>query len=195
MRKPCIRKEVVVIEETRKEIGKRLEKPLRKCASAAVIKNLFAGYHTQDLSLYEEYGAYLGKLLLENALEALGVESGEIQSYGKACITGTKGEQEHGAALLHMGFDAPVREILKDTLSIIPSSEKAAPAGSSIDVPLHSKRAVKVRTHYDGMEVLIEDAPHPDEIMIVLCVTTGSRPFPRVGGLMPDQVKNLDGLS
>ena len=69
MRKPCIRKEVVVIEETRKEIGKRLEKPLRKCASAAVIKNLFAGYHTQDLSLYEEYGAYLGKLLLENALD------------------------------------------------------------------------------------------------------------------------------
>lgn len=195
MKKPYIRKEVVVIDEIRQEIGEKLENPLRKCASAAVVKNLFSGCHVQDLSIYEEYGAYLGKMLMENALEALDVDAAEIQSYGKACITGIGGEQEHGAALLHMGFDGPVREILKDTLSIIPSSEKAAPAGSSIDVPLHSKRAVKVRTHYDGMEVLIEDSPHPDEIMIVLCVTTGSRPFPRVGGLLPDQVKNLDGIS
>lgn len=195
MLKPYIRKEVVIVDEVRKEIGKTLDHPLRKCASVAIVENVFAGTHTQDLSLYKEYGEYLGRLLIENALETLAVEPSEIQSYGKAAVTGVGGEQEHGAALLHMGFDAPVREILTDTLSIIPSSEKVAPPGHSIDVPLHSKRAVKVRTHYDAMEVYVEDAPRADEIMIILCVTTGPRPFARVGGLLLDQVKNMDGIS
>ncbi len=195
MQRPYIRKEVVIIDEIRKEIGRELEHPLRKCASAAIVENVFAGTHTEDLSLYKEYGEYLGKLLIENALDALDVKPADIQSYGKAAVTGLAGEQEHGSALLHMGFDAPVREILGDTLSIIPSSEKSAPAGHSIDVPLHSKRAVKVRTHYDAMEVYVDDAPRPDEIMIILCVTTGPRPFARVGGLLLDQVKNMDGIS
>ncbi len=195
MQRPYIRKEVVIIDEIRKEIGRELEQPLRKCASIAIVENVFAGTHTEDLSLYKEYGKYLGRLLMENSLEVLQAEPSEIESYGKAAVTGLGGEQEHGSALLHMGFDEPVREILGDTLSIIPSSEKAAPAGHSIDVPLHSKRAVKVRTHYDAMEVYVEDAPRPDEIMVVLCVTTGPRPFARVGGLLLDQVKNMDGIS
>ncbi|WP_418706599.1 amino acid synthesis family protein, partial [Anaerotruncus massiliensis (ex Liu et al. 2021)] len=114
---------------------------------------------------------------------------------GKAVVTGLAGEQEHGSALLHIAFDGPVREALRDTLSIIPSTEKAGPAGCSVDVPLHSKRAVKVRTHYDAMEVSVADGPRPDEIMVVLCLTTGSRPFPRVGGLLLDQVKGVDGVS
>ena len=192
--KPYLRKEVVLIEEVRSELGRPLEVPLRKCASVAIVKNLFAGKNVSDLSLYESYGAWLGERLVSNALAALKVEPQEIQSYGKAAVTGLDGEQEHGAALLHLGFDAPVRAALKDTLSIIPSSEKSAPAGCSVDVPLHSKRAVKVRTHYDAMEVWVPDAPRPDEIMVVLCLTTGSRPFPRVGGLLLDQVKGLNGV-
>lgn len=195
MMKPNIRKEVVIIDEVREEIGKKVEHPLHKCASVAIVENVFAGTHTEDLSLYKEYGEYLGKVLLENALEALGAQPEDIESYGKAAVIGIRGEQEHGSALLHLGFDAPIREMLKETYSIIPSSEKCAPAGHSIDVPLHSKMAVKVRTHYDAMEVYVEDAPHPDEIMIVLCVTTGPRPFARVGGLLLDQVKNMDGIS
>lgn len=193
--KPYVRKEVVIIDEIRAEIGKPLPMPLRKCASVAIVENLFAGKRVEDLSLYGEYGEWLGRRLVENALEALGVGPEEIQSYGKAVVTGLAGEQEHGSALLHITFDGPVREALRDTLSIIPSTEKAGPAGCSVDVPLHSKRAVKVRTHYDAMEVSVADGPRPDEIMVVLCLTTGSRPFPRVGGLLLDQVKGVDGVS
>lgn len=195
MLKPYIRKEAVIIDEVRSEIGRELAVPLRKCASIAVVENVFAGRYVKDLSLYQEYGIFLGRLLLENALEALEAGPEEIHSYGKAAVTGLGGEQEHGAALLHTGFDAPIREILKDTLSIIPSSEKASPAGCTIDVPLHSKRAVKVRTHYDAMEVSVFDAPRMNEIMIVLCVSTGPRPFGRVGGLQLEQVEKMDGIS
>lgn len=125
-----VRKEVVIIDEIRAEIGKPLPVPLRKCASVAIVENLFAGKRVEDLSLYGEYGEWLGRLLVENALEALGVGPEEIQSYGKAVVTGLAGEQEHGSALLHIAFDGPVREALRDTLSIIPSTEKAGPAAA-----------------------------------------------------------------
>lgn len=192
---PLVRKETVVIDEIRSEIGRPLDTPLRKCASVAIVENLFAGRQAEDLSLYGEWGSRLGALLVKNALEALCVGPEEIASYGKAAVTGVNGEQEHGAALLHIAFDGPVREALRDTLSIIPSSEKTGPAGCTIDVPLHSKRAVKVRTHYDAMEVSVADGPRPNEIMVVLCLTTGSRPFPRVGGLQLSEVKTLDGVN
>ena len=38
-----IRKEAVIIDETRSEIGRKLDIPLKKCASMAVVKNIYAG--------------------------------------------------------------------------------------------------------------------------------------------------------
>lgn len=190
-----IRKQVVIIDEVRSEIYRRLDLPLVKCASIAVVKNPFLDKVIDDFSGYTEYGEKLGKILLDSALKALDVTEDKIQSYGKAAITGIDGEQEHGSALIHVGFDTPIRETIKNTYSLIPSSEKSAGPGCSIDVPLHSKVAVKVRTHFDAMEVWVQDSPHPDEIMVILALAQGSRPFPRVGGLLWDDVKNFDGMS
>jgi hypothetical protein len=193
--KPLVRKEVILIDEVRQEIGKPLAVPLRKCAAVAVIENLYAGKFTEDLSLYGEYGAYLGKLLVKAALENLKISPQEVHSYGKAALVGVNGELEQGSALLHINFDASIREILQDTKAIIPSSEKVASTGASVDVPLHYKKALKVRSHFDAMEVRIGDSPRPNEIMLVFCITTGSRPFPRVGGLQLEDIKGLDGIN
>lgn len=190
-----IRKETVVVDEVRREIGRELEIPLRKCAAIAVVENPWAGQTVEDLSKLSACGAALGERLVKNALNALGATPEEIHSYGKAVVTGLAGEQEHGAALLHICFDEPVRKALKDTRSIIPSTEKCAPAGCAVDLPLHSKRAVKVRSHYDAMEVSVADSPRPDEMMLILCLTTGSRPFPRVAGLLLDDVQGEDGIN
>lgn len=189
-----VRKELVIVDEIRSEMGKALSVPLRKCAAIVIVENVFSGRRVQDLSAFGEFGAQLGRRMVESALKTLNVAPEEIQSYGKAAVTGLNGEQEHGAALLHIAFDTPVRAALKDTLSIIPSTEKSGQAGCSVDVPLHSKRAVKVRTHYDAMEVSVADSPRADEIMLVLCLTTGSRPFARVGGLLLEQVKGQNGV-
>ncbi len=51
-----------------------------------------------------------------------------------------------------------------------------------------------MRSHFDGMEVRIADAPRADEIMVAVAVTDSGRPFPRVGGLTKDQIKGDDGL-
>lgn len=189
-----IRKETVIIDETRSEIGKKLETPLRKCASIAVVKNIYAGKNVQEMPEYAAYGKELGKRLIEQALTALNITADDVNSYGKAAVTGLGGEQEHGSALLHTGFDEGMRSVLTTSKSIIPSSEKSAPAGCSVDVPLHNKLALKVRTHFDAMEISVADSPREDEILIVLCVTTGGRPFPRVGGLLLPDIKGEDGV-
>lgn len=192
--KPIVRKEVVIDDEIRMEMGKALDRPLHKCAAVAIVENIYAGKYVEDLSLYAEYGKYLGKLLVDAAMARLGVGPDHIDSYGKAAVVGVNGELEHGSALLHMAFDGPIRAVLADSKSVIPSSEKVGPAGCSVDVPLHHKKALKIRTHYDCMEVSVADAPRPDEVMLVLCLATGPRPFARVGGLLLENIKGENGL-
>ena len=66
--------------------------------------------------------------------------------------------------------------------------------GHPIDVPLGHKDAAFVRSHFDGMEVSINDAPRANEILVAVAVADSGRPLPRVGGLMQDGVEGKDGL-
>ena len=66
--------------------------------------------------------------------------------------------------------------------------------GTVLDIPLGHKDAAFVRSHFDGMEVQINDAPRANEIMVALAVTDSGRPLPRVGGLTVAEIKGEDGL-
>ena len=55
--------------------------------------------------------------------------------------------------------------------------------GVVLDIPLGHKDAAFVRSHFDGMEVRINDAPRANEIMVAIAVTDSGRPLARVGGL------------
>ena len=61
--------------------------------------------------------------------------------------------------------------------------------GVALDVPLGHKDAAFVRSHFDGMEVRVADAPRANEIMVAVAVTDSGRPLPRVGGLKKDEIK------
>jgi hypothetical protein len=54
---------------------------------------------------------------------------------------------------------------------------------------------MKVRSHFDAMEVRIPDAPAANEIVVVIAVTNGGRPHPRVGGLLLENITGEDGLT
>lgn len=169
---------------------RRLAKPLRKVAAGAVIKNPFARRYVEDLSELYETGAELGALLGKTAVAQL---AGEPHSYGKAAIVGMNGELEHAAALLHPALGAPLREAVGGGKSIIPSSKKMGGPGATIDVPLHHKDAMYVRSHFDATTFHIDDAPAPDEIVVIVAVTDGGRPHARVGGLQLSDIKGKDG--
>ena len=63
-----------------------------------------------------------------------------------------------------------------------------------LDVPLGHKDAAYVRSHFDGIEVRLNDAPRANEIMVAVAVTDSGRPIPRVGGLEAKDAVGKDGL-
>ena len=190
----AIRKIVVVVEETRIEMGRSVTPPTRRAAAMAVIENPFAGRYVEDLSPLFAIGEELGELLAGRAVAALGIAGAAVQSYGKAAAVGEDGELEHAAAILHPKLGAPVRQVLSRGAALIPSSKKRGGPGVALDIPLGHKDAAFVRSHFDGMEVRIADAPRAGEIVVAVAVTDSGRPLPRVGGLTAAQAKGEDGL-
>ena len=192
--KAKIRKIVTFVEETRREMNKTIEPATRRAAAAAVIENPFAGRYVEDLSGLIEIGEELGALLTERAVVALGIPGPSAESYGKAAAVGENGELEHAAALLHPKLGTPVRRILGKGAALIPSSKKRGGIGVTLDIPLGHKDAAYVRSHFDGMEIRVSDAPRANEILVAIAVTDSGRPLARVGGLTKDQIKGEDGL-
>lgn len=192
--KASIRKIVTILDETHSEMGQPVAPAIRRVAAVAVIANPFAGKYQPDLSELIEIGEELGDLLGRHALQALGIEGEAVQGYGKAAAVGEDGEYEHAAAILHPKLGAPLRKLLGKAPALIPSSKKRGSLGVVLDVPLGHKAGAYVRSHFDGMEVRIPDAPRAGEIVVAVALTSGGRPLPRVGGLTHEEVKGEDGL-
>ena len=192
--KARIRKLATFVEETRSEMGRVIESPTRRAAAVAVIENPCAGKYVDDLSELMDIGEELGELLTQRAVAALGIAPTTAESYGKAAAVGENGEIEHAAAILHPKLGTPVRRVLGKGAALIPSSKKRGGMGVALDIPLGHKDAAFVRSHFDGMEVRINDAPRANEIMVAVAVTDSGRPLARVGGLTKDKIKGEDGL-
>lgn len=189
-----IRKLVVQVDETRKEMGKTIEPPTRRAVAIAVIENPYAGRYSESLDELIDIGEELGALLGQKAVAALGIEPGQAQSYGKAAIVGEAGELEHAAAILHPKLGAPLRVAVEKGAALVPSAKKRGTLGTAIDVPLGHKDAAFVRSHFDAVEARVSDAPRANEIVVAVAVTDSGRPLPRIGGLQVSEIKGVDGL-
>ena len=189
-----IRKIAVWVEETHREMGQEIAPPTRKAVAVAVIANPFAGQFVQDLTPLMEIGEELGGVLGARCVAALGITPAQAQSYGKAAMVGEAGELEHAAAILHPRLGAPLRKAVEKGAALVPSSKKMGGPGQVLDVPLGHKDAAYVRSHFDGIEVRMNDAPRATEIMVAVAVTDSGRPLPRVGGLTHNQAEGKDGL-
>ncbi len=194
MTKANIRKIVTVVEEVLSEMGQPVSPPTRRAAAIAVIENPLAGRYQADLEDLMQIGEELGGLLGEKCVAALGISPAEAQSYGKAALVGENGELEHAAAILHPRLGKPLRAAVEKGAALVPSNKKRGPMGHPLDVPLGHKDAAYVRSHFDGMEVRVTDAPRADEILVAVAVTDSGRPLPRVGGLTHEEAEGKDGL-
>ena len=171
-----IRKTSVIVEEIRSDIGRPVDPPTRKAAAIAVIRNPFAGRYVEDLTPLMDIGAELGGTLGDMCVNALGIRPDEAESYGKAAIVGEQGEWEHAAAILHPKLGAPLRKAVEKGAALVPSVKKLGGPGTPIDIPLGHKDAAYVRSHFDGIEVRLADAPRADEIPVA--VTDSGVPSP-----------------
>lgn len=183
-----IRKWFLISESTPDPLG---GEPLRKSAVIAVVKNPFQTGQ-QDLSEGIAASAALGEAMAAQLSEIAVLCN--VQSYGKAGLVGTDGEQEHANALLTTTFATPFRVAIGKAQAWIPSVTKVAAPGAVIDVPLAHKDALYVRSHYDTLTLTLGQAPLPGEMALIFAVANRGRINPRVGGLHADDVVGEDGL-
>ena len=188
-----LRKQALMTEEVFHEGGPPAETPLRRLAMISVIANPFAGRFEPEIAGFMEDLKPLGEAMARRMVATLGGDPGVVQGYGKGAIVGTGGELEHGA-LWHVPGGWAMREVLGDTRAIVPSTKKVGGPGTRLDVPVTHVNAAYVRSHFDAMEVGLNDAPRADELALVLVMTTGSRIHARVGGLGAEEITGEDGL-
>jgi len=189
-----IRKLIVQVDETRREMGRDIQPPTRRALAIAVIHNPCAGRYVEQLDELIGIGEELGGLLGARCVQALGIAPDAAHSYGKAAIVGEAGELEHAAAILHPKLGAPLRKAVDRGAALVPSAKKQGGLGTAIDVPLGHKDAAFVRSHFDAIEARVSDAPRADEIVVAVAVTDSGRPLARVGGLQVGEIQGQDGL-
>ncbi len=210
-----VRRVFTQVEDIHHEGGPPPAQPLRRGAIAAVLTNPYAGRYAPDILPMMEALNPLGLDLARRLLAALGVPPEAIQGYGKGALIGASGELEHGA-LWHVPGGYAMRELLGwkgdaaayakgissgggagqqrgNALAIVPSTKKVAGPGATLDVPLTHINASYVRSHFDAMEVRVPGAPRPDELVVILAMSTGARIHARVGGLAAADIAKWDG--
>jgi hypothetical protein len=185
-----IRKRSLIIETTYHEGGPVADKPLKLAASCAVIRNPYAGRYEENLLPFMAELRALGTLLSQELVDTLGKEN--IEVYSKAAIVGVNGELEHGA-VWHEAVGWAMRSVLGEPKAMVPAAKAVAATGYRLMVPLHYIHASYVRSHYNTMEIGIQDAPRPNEILFALVMGTGGRVNQRLGGLTKEQVSVHDG--
>ena len=185
-----IRKRLLTIETVHHEGGPVAAVPLRLAAAVAVVRNPFAGRYEPDLLPFMAELRALGTELAAELVGVLGKD--KVEAYGKAAIVGVNGELEHGAVWHEAGGWA-MRAALGDPKAIVPAAKAVANAGYRLMVPLHYIHAAYVRSHFNTMEIGVQDGPRPDEIVYALVMADGGRVHQRLGGLTKAQVKVHDG--
>lgn len=187
-----IRKQALSVEEIFHEGGPPSSAPLVRAAAMTVIANPFAGRFEPDIEGFMDDLKPLGVAMARRLVDALGgVE--HVQGYGKGAIVGGAGEIEHGA-LWHVPGGYAMREVLGNAMAIVPSTKKVGSPGTRLDVPITHINASYVRSHFDAMEIGLNDSPRSHEMLLVLVMTSGSRIHARVGGLHADAIEGKDGL-
>ena len=185
-----IRKRSLTIETIYHEGGPEADRPLRLAAACAVVNNPYAGRYEPDLLPFMGELRAVGTLLADELVSAIGKDKVEV--YSKAAIVGVNGELEHGAVWHEAGGWA-MRSVLGEPKAMVPAAKAVAHTGFRLMVPLHYIHASYVRSHYNTMDLGIQDAPRPDEILFALVMGDGGRIHSRLGGLTKDKVSLHDG--
>lgn len=173
-----MRRLVITRDVVYSEAGKDAPRPITRAIALAVIANPFAIQHHKDLSLLFDFGAQVAELVMPQLVALL---PGKAESYGKGAIVGVGGDLEHAAAICHPKMGKPMRAALGGGEALIPSTQKVAAAGATLDLPLGHKDDAWSFDHFETVTVGVADAPRPDEIVVVIGIADGGRVNPRVG--------------
>ena len=168
-----IRKTAYSVEDIFHEGGPKPLCSLRRGSALAVIHNPFAGRYVEEIQWFMEDLKPLGLQMAEKLIALLGGPD-QIEGYGKGAMIGEDGELEHGA-LWHAPGGYAMRQLIEPSNAIVPSTKKVVGIGGYLDVPITHINASYVRSHFDSIEVGLNDAPRKNELSFILVMSTGAR--------------------
>ena len=169
-----VRKLVVYRESVVTEAGAHPARPASQATVAAVVRNPWVGTGpTHELSdQATRIAPVLARLLCDRLLDALGGVDA-VEAFGKAALVGSRGEIEHGGALIHTPYFGNLMREFLDGESIICFADARVEAGEALVVPLWHKNRAATRSHYQTVTTRVADAPRADEIVVVAAASTG----------------------
>ncbi len=173
----AIRRTQFILDTTSSEGGVAVAVPTVRVAVLAAIRNPLAHAASGSLQSLVDLSREVAAQCLPRAIALLGVP---CDAYGKGAVVGTGGELEHAAALLHPALGAPMRAAIGGGKAIIGAAAKVGAPGTVIDVPINHKDDIWSFDHLDTMTVAMNDAPRPDEILLVMVFASGGRIRARV---------------
>lgn len=183
-----IRKIVDYIEDTLIEGGREVTVPVRMAACAAIIRNPWGSDYVEDLQpQIMAHSVALADALVPRLVALMG-GSEKIEAFGKSAVSGTSGEIEHAAGLIHTLHFGNAYRIAAGADSFLPFTNKRAGAGTAITIPMTHKtlESKGARSHFVTLEFSIPDAPAHDEIVVALGASSGGRPHFRIGDRFQD---------
>lgn len=175
-----VRKYIAQIDETVIEGGEPCDPRWLIVGVGAIVENPYAGSFAPDLTeMLDAFCPVLGDELTRRVQALIG--DAPVEAYGKGGIVGLAGEVEHVSGILHnLKFGNPLRNALGAT-SLLPSTEKRAAAGATLDVPLKHVHDHRVRSHHQTFEMRVPDGPADGEMFIAMAVAMSGRPHARIG--------------
>ncbi len=180
----------LVRQDVLSEGGRELSQPCIRVAACGVLQNPYAGSAPiDDFSSLVDLSVAAGEVLTARALGALGEV--KPRGYGKGVIVGTAGDLEHGASMIHVRIGLAMRKGAGGGPALIPGNGKVGGPGTSIDIIFGG---IEDSWDYDAMDTMtvsVADAPHPDEILLIVAFLGGTRPNARIKGASQSQVSEL----
>ena len=120
----------------------------------------------------------------------------DAQRYWQAWADAVKTGGGPGGALAPQDWSQAMgwwRSVLGEPRAMVPAVKAVAVAGYRMMVPVHYIHASYVRSHFNSIEIGIQDAPRSNEILFALVMGTGGRVHSRLGGLTKEAVTVHDG--
>ena len=167
-------------------------KHITRAAAIAIFKDPLpnpASGRVEDLSPLYDVGSEIGDVLMKKILP-LFPDQGDIVSYGKAGMASADNDLEKIGALIHPQLGSVMRPPLNGGTVCIPSNMKTGGPGTVIDVPLAHKDDIWSFPHWDTISVSCEDGPNSGELMMIVALADGGRPFARVNPTKTHQMFN-----
>lgn len=180
----------LVQQEVFSEGGRELSQPCLRVAACGVLHNPHAGATPiDDFSSLVDLSVRAGEVLTARALAALGQI--KPRGYGKGVIVGTAGDLEHGASMIHVRIGLAMRKGAGGGPALIPGNAKCGGPGSPIDIIFGGIEDAWDYDAMDTMTVSVADAPHPDEVLLIVAFLGGGRPNARIKGASQEQVAEV----